>query len=287
MKVLVNNQLIERVEAKIDIEDRGYQFGDGVYEVVRAYNGQFFTYEEHIDRLYASANKIDLVIPFEKAELRELLEGLLKANNIGTGNVYLQVTRGIQSPRNHVVPELPLEGVLTASASEVPRDTTLFEQGRKAILEEDVRWLRCDIKSLNLLGNTMAKNKAHQAGAFEAILHRGEEVTEGSATNAYIIKDGTLITHAADNLILSGITRQVILKVARDIGVPVAETGFTLTDLAAADEVFISSTTIEVTPIIEIDGKQVRDGKRGPITKKIHDAFTAEVLKQCGKLAFS
>ncbi|MBC1492518.1 D-amino-acid transaminase [Listeria booriae] len=287
MKVLVNNQLIERVEAKIDIEDRGYQFGDGVYEVVRAYNGQFFTYEEHIDRLYASANKIDLVIPFEKAELRELLEGLLKANNIGTGNVYLQVTRGIQSPRNHVVPELPLEGVLTASASEVPRDTTLFEQGRKAILEEDVRWLRCDIKSLNLLGNTMAKNKAHQAGAFEAILHRGEEVTEGSATNAYIIKDGTLMTHAADNLILSGITRQVILKVARDIGVPVAETGFTLTDLAAADEVFISSTTIEVTPIIEIDGKQVRDGKRGPITKKIHDAFTAEVLKQCGEFAFS
>ncbi|MBC1271757.1 D-amino-acid transaminase [Listeria booriae] len=287
MKVLVNNQLIERVEAKIDIEDRGYQFGDGVYEVVRAYNGQFFTYEEHIDRLYASANKIDLVIPFEKAELRELLEGLLKANNIGTGNVYLQVTRGIQSPRNHVVPELPLEGVLTASASEVPRDTTLFEQGRKAILEEDVRWLRCDIKSLNLLGNTMAKNKAHQAGAFEAILHRGEEVTEGSATNAYIIKDGTLMTHAADNLILSGITRQVILKVARDIGVPVAEIGFTLTDLATADEVFISSTTIEVTPIIEIDGKQVRDGKRGPITKKIHDAFTAEVLKQCGELAFS
>ncbi|MBC6300363.1 D-amino-acid transaminase [Listeria booriae] len=287
MKVLVNNQLIERVEAKIDIEDRGYQFGDGVYEVVRAYNGQFFTYEEHIDRLYASANKIDLVIPFEKAELRELLEGLLKANNIGTGNVYLQVTRGIQSPRNHVVPELPLEGVLTASASEVPRDTTLFEQGRKAILEEDVRWLRCDIKSLNLLGNTMAKNKAHQAGAFEAILHRGEEVTEGSATNAYIIKDGTLMTHAADNLILSGITRQVILKVARDISVPVAETGFTLTDLATADEVFISSTTIEVTPIIEIDGKQVRDGKRGPITKKIHDAFTAEVLKQCGELAFS
>ncbi|MBC1513312.1 D-amino-acid transaminase [Listeria booriae] len=287
MKVLVNNQLIERVEAKIDIEDRGYQFGDGVYEVVRAYNGQFFTYEEHIDRLYASANKIDLVIPFEKEELRELLEGLLKANNIGTGNVYLQVTRGIQSPRNHVVPELPLEGVLTASASEVPRDTTLFEQGRKAILEEDVRWLRCDIKSLNLLGNTMAKNKAHQAGAFEAILHRGEEVTEGSATNAYIIKGGTLMTHAADNLILSGITRQVILKVARDIGVPVAETGFTLTDLATADEVFISSTTIEVTPIIEIDGKQVRDGKRGPITKKIHDAFTAEVLKQCGELAFS
>ncbi|MBC1234689.1 D-amino-acid transaminase [Listeria booriae] len=287
MKVLVNNQLIERVEAKIDIEDRGYQFGDGVYEVVRAYNGKFFTYEEHIDRLYASANKIDLVIPFEKAELRELLEGLLKANNIGTGNVYLQVTRGIQSPRNHVVPEFPLEGVLTASASEVPRDTTLFEQGRKAILEEDVRWLRCDIKSLNLLGNTMAKNKAHQAGAFEAILHRGEEVTEGSATNAYIIKDGTLMTHAADNLILSGITRQVILKVARDIGVPVAETGFTLTDLATADEVFISSTTIEVTPIIEIDGKQVRDGKRGPITKKIHDAFTAEVLRQCGELAFS
>ncbi|EUJ17869.1 D-amino-acid transaminase [Listeria grandensis] len=285
MKVLVKDQLIERDEAKVDIEDRGYQFGDGIYEVVRMYNGTFFTYDEHIERLYASAAKLDLVIPYSKPELRKLLDGLVKANNVGTGNVYLQITRGVQSPRNHVIPSTPLEAVLTASTSEVPRDTTLFENGRKAILEEDIRWLRCDIKSLNLLGNTIAKNKAHQAGAFEAILHRGENVTEGSAANAYIIKDGALITHASNNFILEGITRQVILRVARENGIPVVESGFTLADLAVADEVFISSTTIEVTPIIEIDGKLVGDGKRGPITKQLHDAFTKEVLKQCGELA--
>lgn len=229
----------------------------------------FFTYDEHIERLYASAAKIDLVIPYSKPELRALVDSLMKANNIGTGNVYLQITRGEQSPRNHVIPSTPPEAVLTASASEVPRDTTLFENGRKAILEEDVRWLRCDIKSLNLLGNSIAKNKAHQAGAFEAILHRGENVTEGSAANAYMIKDGKLMTHASNNLILEGITRQIILRVAEENGIPVVESGFTLTDLAAADEVFISSTTIEVTPIVEIDGKVVGDGKRGPITKKI------------------
>lgn len=285
MKVLVKNQLIERDEAKVDVEDRGYQFGDGVYEVIRMYNGRFFTYDEHIERLYASAAKIDLVIPYSKPELRALVDSLMEANNIGTGNVYLQITRGEQSPRNHVIPSTPPEAVLTASASEVPRDTTLFENGRKAILEEDVRWLRCDIKSLNLLGNSIAKNKAHQAGAFEAILHRGENVTEGSAANAYMIKDGKLITHASNNLILEGITRQVILRVAEENGIPVVESGFTLTDLAAADEVFISSTTIEVTPIIEIDGKVVGDGKRGPITKKLHDAFTKEIMKQCGELA--
>ncbi|EUJ29507.1 D-amino-acid transaminase [Listeria cornellensis] len=285
MKVLVKNQLIERDEAKVDVEDRGYQFGDGVYEVIRMYNGQFFTYDEHIERLYASAAKIDLVIPYSKPELRALVDSLMKANNIGTGNVYLQITRGEQSPRNHVIPSTPPEAVLTASASEVPRDTTLFENGRKAILEEDVRWLRCDIKSLNLLGNSIAKNKAHQAGAFEAILHRGENVTEGSAANAYMIKDGKLMTHASNNLILEGITRQIILRVAEENGIPVVESGFTLTDLAAADEVFISSTTIEVTPIVEIDGKVVGDGKRGPITKKLHDAFTKEIMQQCGELA--
>lgn len=285
MKVLVKNQLIERDEAKVDVEDRGYQFGDGVYEVIRMYNGQFFTYDEHIERLYASAAKIDLEIPYSKPELRALVDSLMKANDIGTGNVYLQITRGEQSPRNHVIPSTPPEAVLTASASEVPRDTTLFENGRKAILEEDVRWLRCDIKSLNLLGNSIAKNKAHQAGAFEAILHRGENVTEGSAANAYMIKDGKLITHVSNNLILEGITRQVILRVAEESGIPVVESGFTLTDLAGADEVFISSTTIEVTPIIEIDGKIVGDGKRGPITKKLHDAFTKEITKQCGELA--
>ncbi|MBC2287036.1 D-amino-acid transaminase [Listeria farberi] len=288
MKVLVNNHLVEREDATVDIEDRGYQFGDGVYEVVRLYNGKFFTYNEHIDRLYASAAKIDLVIPYSKEALRELLEKLVVENNIHTGNVYLQVTRGVQNPRNHVMPDdFPLEGVLTAAAREVPRNERQFIEGGTAITEEDVRWLRCDIKSLNLLGNILAKNKAHQQNALEAILHRGEQVTECSASNVSIIKDGVLWTHAADNLILNGITRQVIIDVAKKNGIPVKEADFTLTDLREADEVFISSTTIEITPITHIDGVQVADGKRGPITAQLHQYFVEEITHACGELEFA
>ncbi|WP_239254880.1 D-amino-acid transaminase [Listeria ilorinensis] len=284
MKVLVNDQLVDRDVAKVDIEDRGYQFGDGVYEVVRLYNGQFFTYDEHIDRLYASAAKIELTIPYSKDKLRELLESLVKENNIQTGNVYLQVSRGIQMPRNHIIPDaFPLEGILTASATNVPRNEAQFVTGGKAITLEDVRWLRCDIKSISLLGNILAKNKAHQEGALEAILHRGDLVTECSASNVSIIKNGELWTHGADNLILNGITRQVINQVAREAGITVHEADFTIQDLEAADEIFISSTTLEVTPIIDLNGVIVGDGKRGPVTARIHELFEKEIERRCGE----
>ncbi|WP_163653422.1 D-amino-acid transaminase [Listeria sp. PSOL-1] len=284
MKVLVNDQLLERDQAFVDIEDRGYQFGDGVYEVVRLYNRRFFTFNEHIDRLYESAAKIELAIPFSKDTLRELLTTLVKENDIHTGNVYLQVSRGIQMPRNHIIPDdFPLEGVLTASTTEVPRNLEKFVSGGSAITAEDVRWLRCDIKSISLLGNIMAKNKAHKAGALEAILHRGDIVTECSASNVMIIKDGELWTHQSDNLILNGITRQVILDVARKNGITVHEADFTLADLHGADEVFISSTTLEITPITAIDGTVIGNGLRGPISARLHELYEQEVIRQCGE----
>lgn len=283
LKVLVGDKIVDREDAYVDIEDRGYQFGDGVYEVVRMYNGKFFTAEEHIDRLYASASKIDLVIPFPKEKLYNSLLELAKANQISTGNVYLQVTRGIQQPRNHIIPdEFPLEGILTAAAREVPRNEAQFVTGGTAITEEDVRWLRCDIKSISLLGNILAKNKAHQKGALEAILHRGDLVTECSASNVSIIKDGTLITHAADNLILNGITRQVILKAAEKGAIPYEERDFTVQELLNADEVFISSTTLEVTPITKIDETVIGNGERGPVTAQLHQLFEEEIVAACG-----
>lgn len=285
LKVLVGDKIVEREEAHVDIEDRGYQFGDGVYEVVRMYNGKFFTAEEHIDRLYASAAKIDLVIPYSKEVLYKSLLKLAEENGISTGNIYLQVTRGVQQPRNHIIPDdFPLEGVLTAAAREVPRNENQFVVGGTAITEEDVRWLRCDIKSISLLGNILAKNKAHQKGALEAILHRGDMVTECSASNVSIIKDGKLITHAADNLILNGITRQVILKVAEKGKIPVVERDFSVDELLTADEVFISSTTLEVTPITKINETIIGDGKRGPVTATLHRLFEEEIVAACGPL---
>lgn len=285
MKVLVNDKLVDRSKAAVDIEDRGYQFGDGVYEVIRLYNKKFFTFEEHIDRLFASAAKIELGIPYSKEKLRELLENLVKENDIDTGNVYLQVSRGVQQPRNHIIPDdLALVGILTASAQEVPRNPHLFEDGGTAIIEPDTRWLHCDIKSISLLGNVLAKNRAHRAGAMEAILHRDGEVTECSASNVYMIKDGEVFTHPADNLILNGITRQGILKAIRANGIPVKEEAFTIKDLKEADEVFISSVTLEVTPITAIDGVPVGEGKRGAITAKIHEHFVDLIVEQCGEL---
>ncbi|WP_108306380.1 D-amino-acid transaminase [Metalysinibacillus jejuensis] len=274
--VLYNDQIVTRDEVVISQEDRGYQLGDGVYEVVKVYDGKFFTAKEHIDRLYASADKIDLVIPYTKDVLHKLLHDLVEKNELGTGHVYFQVTRGV-APRNHIYPEPSVEAVLTANVTENPRPMANFENGVRVIVQEDIRWLRCDIKSISLLGAAMLKQKAHQAGCYEAILHRDGVVTECSSSNVLAIKDGVLYTHPATNLILNGITRQVILACADEIGLPVKEEAFRVEDIATMDELIVSSTTSEVTPIVEVDGVAVNGGTVGPWTRKLQQAFNAKV----------
>lgn len=285
MKVLLGDQLMEREDVKIDMEDRGYQFGDGLYEVIRAYNGTFFTADEHIDRLFAGAKKIDLVLPFTREKLKSLLNELLVENEISTGNVYFQVSRGIAIPRNHAYPDPEkVPAVFTASVTAVPRDQEKMNKGISVITMPDYRWLHCDIKSISLLGNVMAKHEAHKKGAEEAIQHRDGIVTEGASTNMWMVKDGTIYTHPDGNLVLPGITKIVLLKVAREAGLSVKEESFTLEQLREADEVFSSSTTIEAMPIIEIDGVPVGDGKRGPVVKQLQDLYVAAVEKVCGKV---
>lgn len=274
--VLYNDQIVTRDEVVISQEDRGYQLGDGVYEVVKVYDGKFFTAKEHIDRLYASADKINLVIPYTKDVLHKLLHDLVEKNELGTGHVYFQVTRGV-APRNHIYPEPAVEAVLTANVTENPRPMANFENGVRVIVQEDIRWLRCDIKSISLLGAAMLKQKAHQAGCYEAILHRDGVVTECSSSNVLAIKDGVLYTHPATNLILNGITRQVILACADEIGLPVKEEAFRVEDIATMDELIVSSTTSEVTPIVEVDGVAVNGGTVGPWTRKLQQAFNAKV----------
>ncbi|MGM0213785.1 D-amino-acid transaminase [Enterococcus sp. AZ109] len=282
MKVVLNGQLVEREEAKVDIEDRGYQFGDGIYEGIRVYHGKMFTFDEHMARLYRSAKLIDLEIPYTKDELEEQLYAMLEANQLDSGVVYLQVSRGTQAPRNHVyLPET--KAVLMATSMAAPRDPAAFEKGITAVTAVDDRWLHCDIKSLNLLGNIMAKNQAAKAGADEAILYRDENhVTECSHSNVSIIKDRTLITHPADNLILNGITRQTILKLAKENDIAIEERIFSVDELKNADEVFISSIMAEVTPVTAIDGETIGDGKRGPLSAELEEYFVAEIEKNCG-----
>lgn len=272
---LWNDQIVEENEVVVSQEDRGYQFGDGIYEVVKVYNGEFFTATEHLDRFYESAEKIRLAIPWTKDKLHMMLHELVEKNNLGTGHVYFQITRGAAS-RNHIFPGPEVKPVFTATVKENPRPIKNFENGVKAITLDDIRWLRCDIKSLNLLGAVLAKQEAHEKGAYEAILHRNGTVTEGSSSNIFGIKNGTLYTHPANNLILNGITRRVVIQCANEIGLPVSETPFNLDELFTMDELIVTSTTSEVTPIIEVDGKPIGNGI-GEWTRKLQAQFESKI----------
>lgn len=273
--ILYNGDLIKEDELKLSREDRAYQFGDGIYEVIRIYGGDFFTAEEHIDRFYESAEKIRMVFPYTKDVFHKMLHELVELNEVTDGQVYVQVSRGA-SMRQHHFPELA-EPVLVASTKPLSRPIEWMKAGVKAKLIEDVRWLRCDIKSLNLLGNVLAKQEAHEAGCFEAILHRGDVVTEGSSSNMFGIKEGILYTHPATNLILNGITRRVIMQICKDLDIELQEMAFTVDQALAMDEFFMCSTTAEILPVIQIDDKVIGDGEPGKVTNRLIEAFEARI----------
>lgn len=280
---ILDGNIIERSEAKVDVEDRGYQFGDGVYEVIRVYNGKMFTATEHLNRFEKSLDSIGITLPYTKEYLTGLLEELIAKNNLQLGTIYMQITRGV-APRNHAFPTENVTPSLVAYTKEVGRPLESLKAGVKTIVTDDIRWLRCDIKSLNLLGNLLAKQKATVEGCFEAIQHRSEEVTEGSSSNIFVVKNGIVSTHQSNNLILKGITKDVILQVCTNNNIVVEERAFTLEELENADEVFLSSTTAEVMPIIEVDRKPVTDGLPGPVTRKLQELLEQEIEKQCGTL---
>ncbi|MDA7028141.1 D-amino-acid transaminase [Bacillus sp. CLL-7-23] len=281
MKVLFNGRFVERSECKVDIEDRGYQFGDGVYEVIRVYNGTFYLLHEHIARLFRSASEIELVLPFSEAELRDQLKELIIINKVDDGGIYLQVTRGTAPRKHQYKPGLKPQFI----AYPLPVEKPVFQQqtGVSVITAEDLRWLRCDIKSLNLLYNVMAKQKAYEASAFEAILLRGGVVTEGTTSNVFVVKHQIIYTHPATNLILNGITRRKLLELFQKNGWPYQEKKITKDQLLTADEVFITSTTAEVMPVTVIDGQNIGAGTPGRLTKEVQKAFQHHILLETSK----
>lgn len=277
--ILFQNRFMERTDAVVDIEDRGYQFGDGVYEVIRVYGGQFFGMKGHMERLVRSTAEVQMEMPLGKAELEEKLTELVQKNGLKDGIVYLQITRGA-APRTHHFPKEP-KSILTAYTKEMERPLDQIRNGIRTVLTEDVRWLRCDIKSLNLLANVMAKQEAKENDSFEAVLHRGNTVTEGSSSNVLIVNGNELRTHPANNLILNGITRKKVFELAEVLGVTVREDAFTVEDLLNADEAFISSTTSEVTPIVQVGDRKISDGKPGAVTRKLQKAFEDAIANEC------
>ncbi|MGO2788579.1 MAG: D-amino-acid transaminase [Staphylococcus saprophyticus] len=271
-KVLINEKLVDEQDANVPYNDRGYVFGDGIYEYIRVYDNNVFTAKEHFERLLRSAKEIGLELKYNVEELTELIQELLSTNGVINGGVYIQVTRGA-APRDHAFPTPSVETNIMAFTKSYDRPYKSLEEGINAITNEDIRWLRCDIKSLNLLGNVLAKEYAVKYNAQEAIQHRGDIVTEGSSSNVYAIKDGEIYTHPVNNYILNGITRMVIKSVAEDKGIPFNEETFTLDFLKSADEIIVSSTSIEVMPVVKLNGENVGDGQVGSITKSLQEGF--------------
>lgn len=275
-KVLINEHLVDEQDAKVPYNDRGYVFGDGIYEYIRTYNNNIFTAKPHFERLIRSAKEIGLELKYNVDELTELIQELLAANGVVNGGVYIQVTRGA-APRDHAFPTPSVEANVMAFTKTYERPYKLLEEGINAITTEDIRWLRCDIKSLNLLGNVLAKERAVKYNAQEAIQHRGDIVTEGSSSNVYAIKAGEIYTHPVNNYILNGITRMVIKDIAEEKGIPFNEGTFTVDFLRNADEIIVSSTSIEVMPVVKLDGEQVGDGEVGPVTKSLQEGFNSYI----------
>ncbi|MBI5974274.1 D-amino-acid transaminase [Staphylococcus canis] len=271
-KVLINERLVEEQDAEVAYNDRGYNFGDGIYEYIRIYDGQLFTVREHFERLLRSATEIGLDLKYSIDDLIKLVKELAATNQVTNGGIYLQVTRGA-APRDHAFPTPPVEPVLTAFTRSYDRPFKSLQEGVSAVTTEDIRWLRCDIKSLNLLGNVLAKEYATKYNASEAIQHRDGTVTEGSSSNVYAVKDGTIYTHPTNNLILNGITRRVIQWICEDENIPFKEEAVSVDFLKQADEVFISSTSVEIMPIIKVDGEAINEEIVGKVTRQLQKGF--------------
>jgi len=279
--VLRNDVIVPRAEVAIDMDDRGYQFGDGVYEVYRLYGGSPFLMEPHLERLRRSCRELGIPFAIPDDVLKQRLADLVQKEGVETGTVYIQITRAVH-PRIQEFPPADVPVQMTAYAKNLPRPEDKLAGGVRAGLAEDIRWLRCDIKSLNLLPNILARQNVKGGGCYEAIQHRGDVVTEGAFSNVFIVSGGTVRTHPVGNLILSGITRAHVLSLCARAGIPVKEEPFTKSDLLAADEVFITSTTNEAMPVVAVDDRTIGTGQPGPVTRQIQALYEESFLSATG-----
>lgn len=270
----VNGRYVPHGEAAVHIEDRGYQFADGVYEVVPVIHGKMIDEDPHLDRLDYSLRELRIAWPVGRASLKLILRELLHRNELRDGLLYLQITRGV-APRDHKFPKSAKPALVVTTKRLKPTASALVKNGVPVISVPDIRWQRCDIKSISLLPNILAKQAAVEAGAFEAWQVDGDGfVTEGTSTNAWIVtKDDVIVTRLANHDILNGITRQAVLRLTNSAGVTFEERAFTLAEARAAREAFLTSSSGHVLPITRIDGQPIGDGKPGPVTKRLRAAY--------------
>ena len=276
----VNGRYLPHAEARVHVEDRGYQFADGVYEVVAVVDGRYADFEGHMARLGRSLGELAIDWPVARPVLERIIRELVRRNGVSNGLVYLQVTRGV-APRDFKFPRPKARPALVITTKKLTHFTapSLLETGVGIITIPDIRWLRRDIKSVGLLPQALGKEKAAAAGCFEAWMVDGDGlVTEGCSSNAWIVTAaGTLVTRQADNLILNGITRLSLLHLAAGFGIPTEVRAFTVAEALAAREAFLSSASTFALPITRIDGHPVADGRPGAVALKLRAAYLAAV----------
>ena len=268
-----NGQYVSKENVKISPDDRGFLFADGVYEVIRSYGGRLFKIDDHLSRLSHSLGELRMA-PVSLSHLKTVADQLLHRNNLENedATLYIQITRGV-APRKHPFPDPETSPTVYVSASVLQPSPAEWETGIAVILVPDLRWGRCDIKSVGLLPNVMASQEAKEKGASEAVFVRDGVITEGSHTSFCAVFDGALVTHPANHHILSGITRSVVLDLCVALGISVRESPILERTLKGASELMVLGTTSEVVPVVRVDDWVVGDGKPGPITSKLKEAF--------------
>ena len=280
----VNGRYVHHRDASVHVEDRGYQFSDGVYEVVALHKGRMVDEKGHLDRLERSLSELQIAWPLSRRSMQVAMREVVRRNGVRDGILYMQVTRGV-STRNHVFPDPSVKSSFVMTARRIPPVVPeTAGKGVKVITVSDIRWKRPDIKAVSLLPNVLAKQKAQEAGAYEAWQVDAEGyVTEGTLSNAWIVTaDGQLVTRFADFSILRGITRMAVMEVAQAEGITFVERSFTVAEAKAAREAFLTSSTSPVKPVVQIDDDVVADGNPGPICRKLLDVYIARMERPEG-----
>jgi D-alanine transaminase len=277
----VNGRYLPHRTAAVHIEDRGYQFADGVYEVVPVQRGRLIDEDMHLERLAFSLGELEIAPPMDLPALKAVIREVLRRNGVERGIVYLQVTRGV-APRNHQFPAGARPSLVITAKRLKPVPAKYLEQGVGVITLPDLRWKRCDIKTISLLPNVLGKQKAVEEGAYEAWqIDPDGNVTEGTSTNAWIVtKDRRIITRPLGPEILPGVTRRALLELLRAADLTLEERSFTLDEAHAAAEAFLTSSSVFLLPITTIDGEAVGEGKPGPIAKQLRALYVEHAERQ-------
>ena len=273
--IYLNGGFLPQEQAHVSVMDRGFLFGDGVYEVIPAYAGLPFRLKEHLQRLNASLEAIRMSPPLSDEQWRAVFGQLLAQRGNADQQIYLQVTRGAYGKRLHAIPEEVTPTVMAFATDLAVRDPELVKQGMSVITLDDIRWERCNIKAITLLANILSQQQARDEGAQEAILVRDGLANEGTASNLFIVKEGLIITPPKSQHLLPGITRDLVLELAREAGLPYAEASISVAELENAEEIWITSSTKEVMPVTRLNGLPVDNGHPGPIWEKMDALYGA------------